>query len=251
MKIQIVVAAHKFYPMPPEEMYLPLHAGRALTGVETGFAGDDTRDNISSRNRTFCELTCLYWAWKNLDADFIGLCHYRRYFKGGAGGILTGAEAETILSRTPVVVPKKRRYVLETNFQHYVHAHHRRDLAETRRILAEKYPDDLGAFDRVMRRRSGRRFNMLIMRRDLFDGYCAWLFDVLFELEKRLDISSYDDYSRRVFGFVGERLLDVYLEAHPVPFTELAVLHLESEHWMKKIAGFLLRKISGGRLGRR
>ena len=92
----------------------------------------------------------------------------------------------------------------------------------------------------------GHRFNMFVMRWPQFDAYCSWLFDVLFELEHRLDISSYSPYDARVFGFVGERLLDVWLGVQvDVRMTELPVLHLESQHWPTKIMGFLSRKLRG------
>ena len=83
------------------------------------------------------------------------------------------------------------------------------------------------------------------MRRDLLNSYCEWLFAVLFELENRLDISDYSTNDRRVFGFVSERLLDVWLETNHVNCTELPVVNLESQHWPKKILSFLKRKFIG------
>ena len=47
-----------------------------------GYQPDNIGDNISSKNPSFCELTGLYWAWKNLDNEYLGLAHYRRHFKG-------------------------------------------------------------------------------------------------------------------------------------------------------------------------
>ena len=83
MDIKVIVAAHKPYRMPQDSMYLPLHVGRALTDQDLGWQGDNTGDNISLKNPYYCELTGLYWAWKNLKADAIGLVHYRRFFRGG------------------------------------------------------------------------------------------------------------------------------------------------------------------------
>jgi len=77
--IKIIVASHKKYQMPEDDMYLPLHVG-AEGKEKLGYQGDNTGDNISIKNPYFCELTGLYWAWKNLEADYIGLVHYRRYF---------------------------------------------------------------------------------------------------------------------------------------------------------------------------
>lgn len=83
MDIKVIVAAHKPYRMPQDSMYVPLHVGRALDDQDLGWQGDNTGDNISLKNPYYCELTGLYWAWKNLKADAIGLVHYRRFLRGG------------------------------------------------------------------------------------------------------------------------------------------------------------------------
>ena len=265
MKTIVLVAAHKEYPMPVDPLYLPVQAGRALH-APLPYTGDDTGENISGKNKNYCELTCLYWAWRNLDADAVGLCHYRRYLAGkGSTGekpfgelttgdkafdrrasrILTAQEAEALLRKAPVLLPKKRNYYIETGYSQYAHAHHEEDLTATRAILSERCPDYVEAFDRTLARTKGHRFNMFIMRHDLLDRYCRWLFDILFELEARLDISGYSDYDKRVFGFVAERLLDVWLETNHIQYLELPVLHLESQHWLKKGTAFLKRKFRG------
>ena len=247
-ELEMVVATHKQYVMPQDAVYLPVFVGAALSGdaaVPLGFARDDGGENISAKNRSWCELTALYWAWKNTNADAVGLVHYRRHFSG-RGGIASGAEICDALSRADAVLPKKRNYFIESTYSQYIHAHHAEDLDETRRILEERHPDFLPAFDAVMKSTSGHRFNMMVMKRPLLDDYCGWLFGVLSELERRLDISSYSDYDRRVFGFVAERLLDVYLLAKKVSFVEMPAMHLESQHWPRKIAAFLRRKLSSG-----
>ena len=250
MEIRICVATHKEYPMPSDPVYLPIQAGAAIHG-RLPYTGDDTGENISERNRSFCELTVLYWAWKNLNADYIGLAHYRRHFAGRQFGekwsrILSAGDAEKLLARAPIVLPRKRNYLIETNYSQYIHAHHARDLELTREILSERCPTYLSAFDRSMQRRSGHRFNMFLMRRDLLDRYCTWLFDILFELERRLDMSDYSDYDKRVFGFVAERLLDVWVESDDLRYTECPMIHMESQHWLKKGTAFLKRKFIHG-----
>ncbi len=255
MKIQIVVAAHKPYRMPKDPVYLPVQAGRALH-EPLAWQGDDTGENISAKNGEYCELTCLYWAWKNLDADAAGMCHYRRYFAGRRTGpkwerILTGEQAERLLERAPVLLPKPRRYYIDTNFGEYSHAHNGDDLAEARKILAERSPAAAEAYDRVMARTWGHRFNMFVMKREQLDRYCAWIFDILFELERRIDISDYDPYNRRVFGFISERLLDVWLEAEHIQYLDVPVVNLESQHWPRKIAAFVKRRLWPKKLARK
>ncbi len=250
-KIKIIVATHKKYRMAEDPMYLPVQAGRALH-APLPYTGDDTGKNISEKNPHYCELTCLYWAWKNLVADAIGLCHYRRYFSGKAFGnrwsrVLNTSQAEELLRKAPLVLPKKRNYWIETGYSQYTHAHHEEDLTKTRAILEEKWPAYVPAFDRTLGRTAGHRFNMFLMRRELLDRYCSWLFAVLEELEARLDISGYSDNDRRVFGFVAERLLDVWAETEQIPYCECPVLHMESQHWLRKGTAFLKRKWRSGR----
>ena len=236
----IIVAAHKPYRMPEDACYLPLQVGAA--GKDGfGFRRDDEGENISARNANWCELTGLYWAWKNLKADAVGLVHYRRHFKG-RDGIATGGEIAALLEKADAVLPRKRNYFIETTRSQYVHAHHAEDLDVTRAILVERHPEYVKAFDAAMASTKGHRFNMFVMKRPQFDPYCVWLFDVLFELEKRLDISSYSPYDARVFGFVAERLLDVWIMTNGISFAELPVLHLESQRWPRKILAFLRRK---------
>lgn len=252
MNIKILVAAHKHYWMPDDSAYLPLHVG-AEGKPDLGYTKDNTGDNISGKNANFCELTGLYWAWKNLDADYIGLVHYRRYFtrkevrnvQSKKEQILRTAEWEKLLSEHNVVVADKRKYYIETNRSHYNHAHPAIGLDETERIILEKYPEYSTAFTQVMNRTWAHMFNVFVMRRDLYDAYCEWMFAILFELEKRLDISDYDTFQARVFGFVSELLLDVWLEKNQIAYKEQNVSFMEPQNWIKKGGLFLKRKVFG------
>ena len=233
--LRLLVATHKPYSMPAASEFLPLQVG-AAGKPDLGYVRDDTGDNISAKNPHYCELTGLYWAWKNLKSDYLGLVHYRRHFKA------TPARMRQLLRTTDVLLPKPRNYFIESNYSQYVHAHHAVDLDTTRQILAERHESYLPAYDLCMRRTWGHRFNMFVMRRDRADAYCTWLFDVLFELEGRLDISNYSPYDARVFGFVSERLLDVWLLTNEISFREVGVKNLESQHWPTKVISFLKRK---------
>ncbi len=252
--IKIIVATHKRYWMPKDGIYLPVHVGAGrnpdINGASSdlGYIRDDTGVNISEKNRTYCELTGLYWAWKNLRADYIGLAHYRRHFSLKRSGskknrVISKEELENVLHDVPIVLPKKRNYFIETNYSQYAHAHHAIDLDTTRDIIRERYPDYLDGFDAVMNKKTGHRFNMFIMRYDILDSYCSWLFDILFELENRLDISEYSDNDSRVFGFVGERLLDVWVETNMLDFREVPFVFMERQNWIMKGGSFLIRKL--------
>lgn len=247
--IKVLVVTHKEYWMPNDEMYLPIQVGYKKGGKDLGYIKDNSGDNISEKNRNYCELTALYWAWKNLKADYLGLVHYRRHFsyRGAKGDkkekVLDSNTLRSFLKKYDVVLPKQRNYFIETNYSQYVHAHHKEDLDITRNILQEMYPEFVNEFDSVMAKTTGHRFNMFIMKYKLFDEYCNWLFSILFELEKRLDISEYSDYDARVFGFVSERLLDVWLNTKCCQYIDVPYIFMESQNWITKGMKFLKRKV--------
>lgn len=250
MDIKIIIATHKQYWMPDDPMYLPIHVGAA--GKESiGYQRDDEGDNISAKNPNYCELTGLYWAWKNLNADYVGLAHYRRHFSNGKwfgdkkDKVINGAEMEKKLQETDILLPTPRNYWIETNYSQYAHAHHAIDLDITREILQEKYPQHIAAWDSSMKKTTGHRFNMFVMKKNLFDQYCEWLFDILFELEKRLDISTYNKNDSRVFGFVSERLLDIWIETNRIQYKDTEYVFMESQNWFIKGGNFIKRKLNG------
>ncbi len=80
MDIKIGIAYHKPSVILDCQHFLPIYAGKALSTSELGIQGDDEGDNISEKNPWYCELTALYWLWKNTTADYKGLMHYRRIF---------------------------------------------------------------------------------------------------------------------------------------------------------------------------
>ncbi len=249
MNIKILVATHKQYWMPEDPVYLPIHVGREGK-ADIGYTGDHTGDNISSKNANYCELTGLYWAWKNLDADYIGLVHYRRYFtrkevrsvEDKKNQILTGAEWEKLLSEYPVVVADKRKYYIETLYSHYAHTHYAEHLDITREVLNQLCPEYVPAFDRVMKRTSGHMFNMFIMKREKCNAYCEFLFPVLGEIEKRIDVTKLSSFHARVFGRISELLLDVWIETNRESYVEAPLVNIEKTNWGKKGSAFLKAK---------
>lgn len=246
--VRIVVATHKAYSMPEDPVYLPVQVG---PGEDLGYARDNTGPNISEKNPSYCELTALYWAAHNLDVDALGLAHYRRLL--GEPGvptrrrqILSGQSLDALLDTHALLLPKPRRYWIETTASHYVHAHHAGDLAILREVVAQQAPACLDAFDRVMGRTWGHRFNMFVMTRPLLDGYIPWLFGLLEAAEARIDTTGYNPYDARVMGFLAERLLDVWVEAEGLAYRELPCLYMEQINWPRKAGAFLWRKMKGG-----
>ena len=240
MEIKIIVATHKPYPMPTGEMYVPVQAGAAVN-PRLPYRGDDSGDQISGRNDRYCELTALYWAWKNIPAEALGLCHYRRYFcEPGEKRALTEETLQAMMKEMPVILPKKRNYFIETGKSQFVHAHGIENLEALRSVMADRCASDLAAFDRSMQRTKGHRFNMFIMKREQLDAYCNWLFGILFETEKRMGT-----VPPRMMGFLAERMIDAWMETRKIPYRELAVYQTEQVNWLEKGGAFLMRKIRG------
>ena len=254
--IIVIIATHKEYEMPKDKMYIPILVG-AEGKKSIGYKGDNTKDNISKKNPFFCELTGLYWAWKNLDADYIGLSHYRRHFASSKinkkdlfNSVLTLNEADKFFKDVDIITPNKRKYYIENLYDHYKHTLHIEPLDITGDIIKEKYPEYMEEFDKLKKRTSAHMFNMFIMKKDKLNEYCEWLFDILFELEKRVDNSKYDSFHARFYGRVSELLFDVWLNTKGYPYKEVKVISMEKVNWWKKGTSFLKAKLFGKKYGK-
>ncbi len=210
--IRIYVMAHKAFEPPKDSIYIPLQVGAALH-EPLGYLADNTGDNISAKNPNYNELTGLYWMWKNgPECDITGLCHYRRFFLNDEEELLGAADYERLLCEYDAVVTPGLIYPQgETVYNAYGEKHYTKDLDLTRNAVAKHYPDCLKVYDDVMNGRGMYYANMLVTSKKLMDEYSKWLFTVLFEVEKHIDMTGYDDYDRRVYGFIAERLLLVWL----------------------------------------
>lgn len=256
-KVTIIIATHKKYQMPDDVMYLPVHVGAA--GKDSiGYQRDDTGDNISVLNPFFCELTGMYWAWKNIDADYIGLAHYRRHFSHKKNkrdkweSILKYEDIIDDLGKIKIFVPTKRHYYIESLYSHYAHTHHIYQLEEARKIIEDKYTEYLKSFDKAVNRRWGYMFNMVIMEKMLYNEYCTWLFAILFELRERLGEDGLSPFHSRYYGRISEIIFNVWLleqidtgKIKKDEIKEIPLIHMEKINWWKKGGSFLKAKFSG------
>lgn len=247
-----MVAAHKEFPVPNNDLYMPILVG-AVNNYKPGmtFQRDDEGDNISAKNPSYCELTGIYWAWKNLkDVDAVGLVHYRRYLYTSKPydlkNIATEQEITNLLKKYDVILPKERNYYIENTYKHYNNSHHIEPLDKTREIIARNYPEYLSAFDGVMKSTKAHMFNMFVMKKPMFDSYCEFLFGVLSTLEEQIDISDYSVQEKRVFGYISELLMDTWLYTNQFSYTELAWGQLGGKKTVKKAFNLLKRKVGIG-----
>ena len=224
MSINIIVACHKQdVGIRNDDVYYPVQVGKDLhPDINLGFKCDNFGDNISFKNPSYCELTALYWAWKNLPkTDFVGLCHYRRYFDFFSKIKSTReVNPENIrdfkfmsthnlnLSENDVILPEfwRTSCSIWQIFQENVLCE---DLFILYKIIEKYYPEYLEAFDKYIKGNKRTGFNMFIMSRKWFDLYCEWLFSVLGLVEEKVTLHSYISYTR-LFGYLGEILLPVF-----------------------------------------
>ena len=209
--------------------------------------GDDQGDNISAKNPWFAELTAIYWAWKNLgrleNPDYIGLFHYRRFLNFGtplagklqfdriyrdyseATCLRHGWEDETVrqlCASSDIIMPEIEGILSPRDWSspstladHYRLQHPEEMLERTRETISRRNAAYLPAYDAALASKLGYFCNMFIMRQEIFVHYAEWLFDLLSDLESRTNLNQPlfqpPSPQTRVFGFLGERLLNVYL----------------------------------------
>lgn len=213
--VKVYIATHKKANLPELKEYVPIQVG-AEGKEKLGYITDNTGENISNKNSNFCELTATYWIMKNDNSDIVGLTHYRRYFfnnifSNSFKNIIHKEKIIKILNNYDIIVPKKYKLGVTVEKQ-YSQIHNIEDLMKCGEIIKNKNPEYSEAFDKVLKKRKIYTYNMFISRKKVFDDYYKWLFDILFEAEKIIDISNYDNYNKRVYGFLSERLFNVWIE---------------------------------------
>jgi len=238
----IYVITHKTFDdsILPQDGYRVLYVGAGEDAKEN-YIRDNTGDNISEKNKSYCELTGMYWIWKNAEEtpdDTVGIVHYRRFFTekeedreymrtGVMPRPLDYEVCEYATDDRSVLVPEKLMSVFNV-YGVYRNTHDRSDIFKLRSILMSKYPEYVDALDETMNSHYGYYYNMFACKKRYFDEYCEWLFDVMSELEKRIDVTDrVDDYQKRVIGFISERLLKVWFETQGFDFVEYPVFNTE------------------------
>ncbi|MDD5597166.1 MAG: DUF4422 domain-containing protein [Victivallaceae bacterium] len=225
--------------------YMPIHCGRKISNSDLGIAGDDSGDNISYKNRSYCELTAVYWAWKNLKATYIGLCHYRRYFDfSGKQGWLQNKKTITeeefsqyfcrrtdwvnLMAGHDVILPFP--HVHSTSIEHdYAILYNGEDYKTLRKAVRKVSPEYIKAFETVSARNFCSYCNMFVMSGELFNTYCEWLFKVLPETELLTHITHYNPEQMRIYGFMGERLLNVFVVHHKLKIKYYPIIKVDND----------------------
>lgn len=214
---------------PNNSIYLDLQCGKDDTNVDLVMTADNTGDNISNKNKYWSEITGLYWAWKNIDpVDYIGLCSYRRFFNFKHDplsaieiipfdsiskiDVIGIPNLDKIFSNYDIVIPKP--YLYAYSIKEVCSMNYRDEDFDLLESIVHEFSPEYDEAYRSVIYSSNKMIghNMFIMSWVNFDEYCNWVFTILFELEKKIDPTNYPINQIRVFGYMHELLLAVFIE---------------------------------------
>lgn len=225
--IKIFMCCHKpFTYVPP--MCIPTQCGSALHAKVDGAVYDDGGENISEKNPEYCELTAHYYVWKNIDADYYGFCHYRRFFcfdesvskpylaknelsEKDVKLLGTEQSIKSIVESNDMIVPRSEDMGISVREHYDTSPHHyAEDLDLFIDILKQKNPRLKTDSDEYLQQQRQYFCNMFVMKREIFLEYCETLFDVLAEFDSRKKLHG-DFQSDRTDGFLGELFTGIYI----------------------------------------
>lgn len=223
MDIKIFVVTHKEAEnLPRDRVVIGVGGNRNLKCADIF---DDRGETIGDKNASFCELTALYWIWKNENAPYVGLEHYRRFFCNGnpfKATPLKSGKLLKLLEKCDIILPKKVNLKMSV-YARYKRGHVIGDMDVCGDIIKADYPQYEADFDYIMGRHKIFMTNMFVARKELIDKYCEWLFHILFEAEKRISLEGRDVYQSRAFGFLSERLFNVWVRRQNLKIRYLPV----------------------------
>jgi hypothetical protein len=257
MKIFIATQSEINFINDKNEIYKPIIVGANICKFRyANYISDDIGDNISDKNYKYCELTALYWAWKNLlNDDYVGLAHYRRYFLFNYKPIFNldrlpikivnnyflklispqKKDIIDILENYDIIVPYQKKIYLSVREDYYRDkVCYKKDFDIMEQVILEKYPEYNNSVSEVFNGNKIHHFNMFVLKRDKFDDYMKWLFNILFECENRIDTSKYSQTESRVLGFLAERLFTLYIHHNKFTKYELTVGYIRPDHRLFK-----------------
>lgn len=298
-KIKLLIVSHRPFKIPKGEIFVPIHAGRAIACCKTkdgcinkkdldwlitNTIGDETGNNISIKNRMYCECSALYWAWKNYDKlenpDYIGLMHYRRHFifneefynnydKSKWEDALAYIEVPFIdnnyqsmigLNDNNIITDCSKYDLIVTKDAKLNLIHNRnirQDYIETipgvkvkdfdlmLNLVKEKYPKIYNCSKEKIKGYNKSLYQMFIMKKEYFFEYCNFLFDILGEIEKVEDFSSYSVNGKRTLGYLAENLLSMFVwtkEQEKAKILKLGVTLVDYPYEISEIKNLLEKK---------
>lgn len=242
LSVKIYAAAHQPCQLPPQadgDIYKILQVGAAGKAYFSD-SRDNLGENISELNHLYNELTGLYWIWKNCEEDVLGLCHYRRFFVNGWGKMvnLLMKRNEGYIGKNYICNTLNRYGAIVHNLSMALPSVERQYCKHNspkcffclKEAIVEMHPDYMDAFERVMNGSKIHFLNMIIAKRELISKYAEWLFDLLFETEKKITCR-FGSVPDREMGMLGERLMDVWLLKNNIAVKSCFSINIERIDW--------------------
>lgn len=242
-ELKIITFYHNRAKLIKDDHYLPIHVGRAISNkknkdgkisnkelewLKKNMIGDDTGENISYLNNKLCELTGIYWAWKNYEKignpDYIGFQQYRRILTPYKIKIKRSSFDLAIINKLYKdyekllklcqkfnIINLQKTYTLRTNQESFEEIAGYKEADLTSKILKENFPEYYDSLNKYMKGRKLHCYNMFIMEKNLFFEYCEFVFKILFRLEKELNIDYENPERNRYPAYIAERLTDIFI----------------------------------------
>lgn len=177
-------------------------------------------------DRMWSELSTIYHIWKHpeLQADHIGLCHYRRYFD--------------FMNNVPKTFEKpivsKRLSFAFNNYIDYDINHNSKDLLSTMIIIHNEFDDYYPAIRVMSDSYYYFPYNMFIFSKKLFNTYCEFLFTVLLKFDKIINVNN--NYNKMLEHIGNHR--ELYVECRNYPNN--------TYEYQARLYGFLAERLSTG-----
>lgn len=191
-----------------------IQAGTALADVSIADIHDDTGINISKKNRMYCEMSAVYWIWKNTDHDWIGIEHYRRHLL--VKPEMLRDDIDAILPLPYICYPHEISQFLRFTTEDVLNA--------LLKALKELHPDKYEDYHRILYDKYQYTYNMICARRYVFDNYCRWFFEITEYMEKTIGEDVPELIKTRAFSYVAEVLTNLYFMYHQ---NDLRIRHVE------------------------
>ncbi|RKI88669.1 DUF4422 domain-containing protein [Parablautia intestinalis] len=235
-EVKIFTVTHKEFVPPKNNIYIPIHAGKSSNNMS--ILRDDIGDSsIAELNPYINECTALYWIWKNTTDKYIGLNHYRRFFCIGKywgeseQNLLDSKNIKIFLNKYDMIVAEAcdfyPRTISEALKESVNPDAYQKAYTATKKIIIKKYPEYKEDYDRYFNGYVSNLCNMFITRREILNKYCEWLFSIILEVVEKLPLDSYDSYSKRIVGFIAERLLTLWIIHNDISVKELPILFIK------------------------
>lgn len=259
-KVKILVCYHKPATLLKNKFFVPIHVGRSVAfqqskdgkitskefdWMKRNLIGDDTGVNISAENRNYCELTALYWAWKNQNRlgnpDYIGLMHYRRVIKFNdiyknyycvnnkqLDNFFNSTDFDLILTKPKPCFSVVNNVCSKNVYDHFCQEHGIRMTHIMLDCIKLNYPEMTESLNRVMFGcKTISWYNILVASKKVFNDYCTWLFDILKIINQKCIDEDFEMDSSRMMGYYGEILLNIFFSYYSNNNKELRIIYLD------------------------